>query len=77
MKRCHEHGRSLEHCGFLHHGNLPLLLTSGQVAAWLGISTRTLWRMVGENNLPQPIRHNRKLVRWKAEEVRRHIEGTV
>lgn len=52
----------------------PLLLTSYQVAEKLSISMRTLWRLVAAGKFPQPIRYNRKLIRWKSSEVIRYIE---
>ncbi len=55
----------------------PELLTSQQVADRLAISVRTLWRLVQKGRFPQPIRYNRKLVRWKSGEVDRYIEALV
>lgn len=55
--------------------NSPELLTSQQVASRLSMSVRTLWRLVAAGKFPQPIRYNRKLVRWKAIEVRQYIES--
>ncbi len=51
------------------------LLTSQQVAEKLSMSVRTLWRLVASGKFPQPIRYNRKLVRWKNSEVMRYIEA--
>jgi predicted DNA-binding transcriptional regulator AlpA len=53
------------------------LLTSQQVADRLSISVRTLWRLVARGSFPQPIRYNRKLVRWKTVEVDRYIDALV
>ncbi len=53
----------------------PVLLTSRQVADLLAVSMRTLWRMVARGHCPQPIRYNRKLVRWRREDVERHVRG--
>ena len=50
-----------------------ILLTSQQVADRLFVSTRTLWRLVAAVKFPQPIRYNRKLVRWKSNEVTQYI----
>lgn len=50
------------------------LLTSQQVAERLSVSVRTLWRLVAAGKFPQPVRYNRKLVRWKTTEVARYIE---
>jgi len=52
----------------------PDLLTSRQVAERLSMSVRTVWRLVASGKFPAPIRYNRKLVRWKADEVARHLE---
>lgn len=52
----------------------PELLTSQQVAQRLSVSVRTLWRLVAAGKFPQPIRYNRKLVRWKTVDVSRYIE---
>jgi excisionase family DNA binding protein len=48
-------------------------MTSRQVAGRLAISVRTLWRLLARGHFPQPIRYNRKLVRWKAEDVERYL----
>lgn len=52
----------------------PDLLTSQQVADRLSVSVRTLWRLVAAGKFPQPVRYNRKLVRWKTSDVTRYIE---
>ena len=49
------------------------LLTAQDVARRLSIGVRTLWRMVAQGRLPQPIRYTRKLVRWKATDIDRYI----
>jgi len=51
------------------------LLTSQQVASRLSISVRTLWRLVKRGTFPQPVRYNRKLVRWKTVDVTRYVEA--
>jgi excisionase family DNA binding protein len=51
------------------------LLTSQQVAEKLAVSVRTLWRLVASGKFPQPVRYNRKLVRWKTVDVSRYIEA--
>jgi predicted DNA-binding transcriptional regulator AlpA len=45
------------------------LLTSKQVADLFACSVRTIWRLVEVGQLPQPIRFNRKLVRWRRRDV--------
>lgn len=47
-----------------------VLLTAPQVAGRLSVSTRTLWRMVREHKIPQPVRFNRKLVRWRLADLK-------
>ncbi len=47
----------------------PLMLSAAELAERLCISARTLWRMVQREDFPQPVRFNRKLVRWKTSEV--------
>ena len=56
-----------------HKGAYQDLLTSQQVADRLAVSVRTLWRLVARGSFPQPIRYNRKLVRWKKVDVERYI----
>jgi excisionase family DNA binding protein len=51
------------------------LMTSQQVAELLVVSVRTVWRLVASGKFPQPVRYNRKLVRWKSAEVSRYIES--
>jgi excisionase family DNA binding protein len=50
------------------------LLTSQQVAERLAVSVRTLWRLVDRGVFPQPIRYNRKLVRWKSGDIDHYFE---
>ena len=52
----------------------PDLMTSQQVANRLAISIRTLWRLVRAGKVPQPVRYNRKLVRWKSVDLVHYIE---
>jgi len=51
------------------------LLTAQDVARRLSIGTRTLWRMVAQGRLPQPIRYTRKLVRWRAMDIDHYIQS--
>ena len=53
----------------------PDLMTSQQVANRLAVSIRTLWRLVRAGKVPQPVRYNRKLVRWKTADLTRYIES--
>jgi predicted DNA-binding transcriptional regulator AlpA len=49
------------------------LLSARQVAYRLSISVRTVWRMLERNQLPEPVRFNRKLVRWRALDIERFV----
>ena len=53
---------------------VPDLMTSQQVANRLAVSIRTLWRLVRAGKVPQPVRYNRKLVRWKSVDLARYFE---
>ena len=50
------------------------LLTSREVARRLSISVRTLFRLVRAGKFPEPVRYNRRLVRWKSEAVALYIQ---
>lgn len=49
--------------------NKVTLLTARQVAERMSVSIRTLWRLVQKDQIPQPIRYNRKLVRWRINDL--------
>ena len=49
------------------------LLSSGQVAELLGVSKRTVWRMVKHGTFPRPTGWNKKLVRWSAADVKQYL----
>ena len=51
------------------------LLTAQEVADRLSIGVRTLWRLVAQQKLPQPVRYSRKLVRWKSADIDRYIQA--
>jgi predicted DNA-binding transcriptional regulator AlpA len=51
------------------------LLTARDVACRLSIGVRTLWRLVAQKRLPQPIRYTRKLVRWKTADIDSYIQS--
>lgn len=46
----------------------PLLLSPSELARYLSVSVRTLWRMRDAGELPAPIKIGR-LVRWRKEAV--------
>ncbi len=46
----------------------PVLLSADEVAAMLGVSERTLWRLLSAGKVPQPVRFGRS-TRWRAAEV--------
>jgi predicted DNA-binding transcriptional regulator AlpA len=41
----------------------------------LSISVRTVWRLLERDELPQPIRYNRKLVRWRSIDLDQYVES--
>jgi predicted DNA-binding transcriptional regulator AlpA len=51
------------------------MLSAKAIAGRLGIAPRTLWRMVRRGHFPQPIRFNRKLVRWRARDVQIYFDS--
>jgi excisionase family DNA binding protein len=56
----------------------PHLYKSSQIASILGISKKTLGRMIADGRLPQPARNNRNNWRiWTQQEVQELKEGLV
>lgn len=51
------------------------LVTVRQAAALLAVSTRSVWRMVADGTLPQPIRLGSRVVRFRLADLQRTIEG--
>jgi excisionase family DNA binding protein len=52
----------------------PQLIRAEDVARMMGVSERTLWRLLSAGKLPQPVRIGRS-TRWRLAEVRQWIEG--
>ena len=52
--------------------NPPLLIPACEVARLLGISKRTLWRLLSAGKLPAPVRLGSN-VRWRLDEVEKWI----
>jgi len=52
---------------------LPQMIDVREVATILGISTRSVWRLVAKGELPQPVRFGRT-VRWRSGDIDRCIE---
>ncbi|MGE3804389.1 MAG: helix-turn-helix transcriptional regulator [Gemmataceae bacterium] len=52
----------------------PKLLTVDEVADELRIATRTVWRWAESGWLPAPLRLGRRVVRWRAEDIRRFLD---
>lgn len=50
-----------------------VLIPAEEVATMLGVSERTLWRLLSAGKLPEPVRIGRN-TRWRAAEVRDWIE---
>jgi excisionase family DNA binding protein len=53
------------------------LLTAQQVARRLAVSVRTVWRMLERDELPAPVRYNRKLVRWRTRDIEQYVESLI
>jgi excisionase family DNA binding protein len=50
-----------------------MLLTADEVAAMLGVSERTLWRLLSAGKVPKPVRFGRN-TRWRVAEVKEWID---
>jgi excisionase family DNA binding protein len=55
-------------------GPLPKFLSRDQTAEWIGVSTRTLSRMVAAGEFPSPLRLRSKL-RWPEDAVRNWMDA--
>jgi excisionase family DNA binding protein len=51
------------------------LLRPCEVAAVLNVSVRTIWRMLERGEIPEPIRYNRKIVRFTHSSITAHIKA--
>lgn len=51
------------------------LLSVGEVAWLMSLSPRTIHRLVKADRFPQPIRFNRKNIRWRRDDVLTHIRS--
>ena len=54
--------------------NTPTLINANELAKILGISQRTIWRLIASGKLIQPIRIG-KNVRWRLDQVNQWIEN--
>ncbi len=52
---------------------MPILITAEELARMMGVSERTLWRLLSGGKLPQPVRIGRN-TRWRLAEVTEWIE---
>jgi excisionase family DNA binding protein len=52
----------------------PLMMTVGEVADALGISTRQVWRLRCKGDIPEPVNIGRS-VRWRRSDVLRWIDA--
>lgn len=50
----------------------PLLIQAEELARMLGVSTRTLWRLLSAGRLPRPVRFGGN-TRWRLAEVKAWI----
>jgi excisionase family DNA binding protein len=51
----------------------PVLIDAAELARQMGISERTLWRLLSARKVPEPVRIGRN-TRWRLAEVSRWIE---
>jgi excisionase family DNA binding protein len=51
-----------------------LWLTVKDLSRLLNMGVRTVWRLVENGQLPQPVRFNRKLVRWDRAELVQFVQ---
>jgi excisionase family DNA binding protein len=57
-------------------GSLPQgLLTPTQVARFLKVSRRTVWRWTKQGLLPPPLQVGPHSPRWRAEDIRRFLDA--
>ena len=50
-------------------------VSAAELAGFLGVSLRTIWRMTALGTLPQPVRFNRKFVRWLATDLQAWVNN--
>ena len=50
------------------------LLTVKDIAALLGCTTRTVWRLRDSGGMPQPLKAG-AMVRWRSEDIERWIQA--
>lgn len=50
------------------------LITTEELAEILGMSKRTIWRLLSAGQIPQPVRIGRS-TRWRRDEVQRWIDS--
>ena len=56
------------------HERRALLVTAGELAAMLSIGQRTLWRLLAEGKLIEPVRLG-GATRWRVDEVEEWIDA--
>lgn len=55
----------------------PRLVSAPQLAKWLGINRSTVWDWVKAGRLPWPICYTARVYRFRVQEVRDYLDGTV
>lgn len=48
--------------------SIPGLINIRELASWLRLSQRTVWRLLKKNSLPQPI-HVGRSIRWSTDQI--------
>lgn len=49
-------------------GGTPLLIPAGRVASMMGVSERTLWRLLSAGRMPEPVRIGHS-TRWRLADI--------
>lgn len=52
---------------------LPQMITVNELAATLGMSKRTIWRLLASGQIPEPVRVGGG-TRWRLDEIRNWID---
>lgn len=55
---------------------LPQMIDVREVATILKVSTRSVWRLVAREELPQPLRAGRS-VRWRLSDIESWIDASI
>jgi predicted DNA-binding transcriptional regulator AlpA len=51
------------------------MLSAAEVARWVGISERSVWRWTKLGILPPPVRLGKRCSRWRASDIQRFLDA--